>query len=130
MAAQCFVYGGEIPRRIAKFESVAMGSRKRSEKLIQPLGIHLPTRRQLKKNRSKSPAQFFYQRNEFLFGTFRVVEFPVVGDIPARFSRQTELRRRFATPGFQSGCGRKAVEAVVDFKRIELLGIPAKHLGR
>ncbi len=117
-----------MPTLVAKLKHVLVTTRQRLDKLRQSFQIQLPTRRQLKQNRSQLLAQTIRSQKKLRRRTLRILQLLHGCDETTRLHCETESGRRRLSPVVESLRRRQSIEAVVDLDRVEVFREKLKHL--
>src|SRR3954463_6277245 len=95
----------------------------RREKYLESLEVQGPVRRKLIQHRTQRAFEMARPREKQLQWIVRILQLLHVRQEAAGFDRIDEMRRRLRSPRVERARIREAIEGVVDFDSIEMLGI-------
>src|SRR5206468_516417 len=98
------------PRRIAQFERIADAARQLVEKLLEPLDVHLPPRRQLPEDRPELVPQPLRARDEVRDPAPGILQLDHVREKAAALDGVDEIVRYRLAPGVKLRFSWQAVE--------------------
>src|SRR4051812_12516914 len=86
---------------------------------VKSRDVNLPSRRQLIEHRTEMWPELARALEEALERLLRILELLHMGQEPAGLDREEKFFRCTLGPPCERGCLRQAIEAVVDFDRVE-----------
>ena|SRR5437016_3246156 len=106
-----------------------MSGGQRAQKGFKSLCVGLPKRRKLEDDRAKLRFQPVYPLEEPPDPDLGVLQFLHVCEKPASLRGETESLWSRVAPFLQSAFEREAIERIVEFNRIEMLGVKLQQFG-
>jgi len=116
------------PRPVAQLERVAVAARQLAEELLEPLEVHVPTRRKLPEDRAELSAEPLREREEVPEASRRILQFDHVRDEAAPLHSEAEARGRGTAPHVERRLFRQVIEGVVQLDGVEVVRVPVEHL--